>query len=146
MTGGGKVSCSRPNDASSLSDQEQFLIVPVSENMNVYTIQSVATPGIYLRMDGHGLTQFSNSGEGIVNCQKGVTDQEKFKFVYNGDGDGSFSIESSTSPFVFLRMDESAVNCQYGADCNEKFKLRSVASYDGLFQRLEKLKLKSVAS
>ena len=103
---------------------EQFLIVPVSENVNIYTIQSVATLGVYLHMDGF---QFSGSGGGIVNCQKGVTEQEKFRIVHGSDG--SFSIESKTAPFIFLQMSETEVNCQYGAYCWEKFRLRSADQF-----------------
>ena len=33
----------------------QFYITPVAEDTNIYTIQSVAFPGVYLRMDGFGL-------------------------------------------------------------------------------------------
>ena len=122
-SGGGSLSSSW--GVKSLS--QQFFITPVAENTNIYTIQSAATPGIYIRMDGHDMTKKVGSGAGVVNCQKGAADQEKLKIIYNGD-DGTFSIESKQYPFVFLRMDvgKNVVNCQYGADKYERFSLRSV--------------------
>ena len=123
LAGGGIVGGNVTFSKSAASLSEQFLIVPVSENLNIYTIQSVATLEVYLRMDGCRMTQFSGSGGGVVNCQKGITELAKFKIVYNGN-DGSFSIESKTAPFIFLRMSETEVNCQYGAHSWEKFRLR----------------------
>ena len=122
-SGGGSLSSSW--GVNSLS--QQFFITPVAENSNIYTIQSAATPGIYLRMDGHDMTERIDPGAGVVNCQKGAADQEKLKIIYNGD-DGSFSIESKEYPFVFLRMDvgKNIVNCQYGAYSYERFNLRLV--------------------
>ena len=102
-----------------------------------YSIGSVQFPGVYLRMDGNGVTTPVGSGGGTVNCQYGVGPYEKFKFAYNGS-DGSFSVESVQFPGVYLRMDGSGVtsgsggntgggtvNCQFGAGPWEKFMLKS---------------------
>ncbi len=43
-----------------------------------YSIQSVEFPGVFLRMDGNGVTSFSGSGGGVVNGQFGVGPWEKF--------------------------------------------------------------------
>ena len=122
--GAGTVSCS--SDCKS-KIMQQFFIIPVAENTNIYTIQPVAYPGVYLRMDGTGVNHFDGPGGGIVNLQYGVTDEEKFKIVYNGDK-GMFCIESLKYPLVFLRTNrENVVNCQYGALEWEMFSIRSVS-------------------
>ena len=71
--GSGIVSCS-PDCTSKM---QHFYIIPVAENTNIYTIQSVAYPGVYLRMDGSDLTDYYDPGAGVVNLQYGVTDEEK---------------------------------------------------------------------
>ena len=77
------------------------------------TIESVAFPGVYLRMDGGSVTSFSGIGAGTVNCQYGVGPYEKFVLrAYNGN---QFSIESLQFPGVFLRMDGSTVTVPNGA-------------------------------
>ncbi|GAB2938184.1 hypothetical protein GCM10027280_28020 [Micromonospora polyrhachis] len=105
------------------------------------TIKSWFFPNVYLRMDGAGVTTFSGSGAGTVNCQFGAGPLEKFKL--RPQADGSFSFESVTWPNVYLRMDGAevppipggpgggTVNCQFGADTHEKFKLHQQA--DGSF-------------
>ena len=120
--GSGIVSCS-PDCTSKM---QHFYIIPVAENTNIYTIQSVAYPGVYLRMDGSDLTDYYDPG-GFVNLQYGVTDKEKFKIVYNGEK-GMFCIESLKYPLVFLRTDggSNIVNCQYIAQDWELYSIRSV--------------------
>lgn len=95
------------------------------------TIESVKFPGVFLRMDGSRVHSFAGTGAGIVNCQFGAGDWERFKL--NSLNDGSYTIESVAFPNVFLRMDGNNpsqkegdygnVNCQYGADSYEKFYL-----------------------
>ena len=81
-SGVGRLFCS--NDPNSPSNPAlQFYITPVAEDTNIYTIQSVAYPGVYLRMDGSGLTGYTESGGGVVNCQFGAASYEKFWIVYN---------------------------------------------------------------
>ena len=122
--GSGLVSCS-PDCTTKI---QHFYIIPVAENSNIYTIQSAASPGVYLRMDGSDLTDYYDPGAGVVNLQYGVTDKEKFKIVYNGEY-GMFCFESLKYPLVFLRTDGSSniVNCQYGAFKWEMYTIRSVS-------------------
>ncbi|MEU6072507.1 hypothetical protein [Micromonospora sp. NPDC047074] len=105
------------------------------------TIQSTFFPNVYLRMDGTGVTTFTGSGGGTVNCQFGAGPLEKFRL--HAHADGSYSFESAAFPNVYLRMDGAGlpavpsgpgggtVNCQFGAEPYEKFKLRAQA--DGSF-------------
>jgi hypothetical protein len=44
-------------------------------------IASAQFPGVYLRMDGSGVTKFTAPGGGIVNCQFGVGAWEKFNLI-----------------------------------------------------------------
>ena len=128
--GGGVVNCQ-----FGAYSWEKFVIEPPASERNVYTIQSVQWPGVYLRMDGNGVTEFVGCGGGVVNCQFGDESYEKFQFIYNGV-DKSFSIESIQFPGVYLRMDGTGVtskqdggggtvNCQFGAFPYERFKLTS---------------------
>ena len=124
--GAGNVSCS----SDCKTESQQFFIIPFAEDTNIYTIQSVAFPGVYLRMDGTGMTEYTQPGGGSVNCQFGVSDLEKFKIVYNGGKfAGMFFIESKAFPFVCLRTDggRNLVNCQYGALDWEMYTIRSVS-------------------
>ena len=126
--GGGTVNCQ-----FGAGPYEKFKIDCV-DSCN-YSIESVKFPGVYLRMDGNGVTAFVGSGGGTVNCQFGAQSHEKFKLMYNG-GDYSFSVQSVQFPGVYLRMDGKGVdafsgsgggtvNCQFGARPYEKFKLKS---------------------
>ena len=129
--GGGVV-----NNQFGAGPWEKFCLEPNPSSPNIYTIQSVQFPGVYLRMDGGGVTKFAGSGGGVVNCQFGAGPYEQFKIIYNGS-DGSFSIESNAFSGVYMRMDGNGVtkftgpgggvvNCQFGAGPWEKFTLRSV--------------------
>lgn len=103
------------------------------------TIQSTFFPNIYLRMDGTGVTSFTDSGGGTVNCQYGTGPWTGYKV--RPQADGSYAFESVAFPNVFLRMDGTGVpatmagggkvNCQYGAHPYEKYHLRAQA--DGSF-------------
>ena len=123
--GSGSLTCS----IDCKSEEQHFYIIPVAEYTNIYTIQSVAYPGVYLRMDGSRVTTFDGPGGGTVNLQYGVSDEEKFKILYNGEK-GMFCFESLKYPFVFLRTDvsQNVVNCQYGAFKWEMYTIRSVCA------------------
>ena len=124
--GAGNITCTRDGMNG---ESQQFFIIPVAEDSNIYTIQSVAYPGVYLRMDGSGITGFSSSGKGTVNLQYGVSNYEKFKIVFNaGKFRGMFSFESKAFPFVYLRTDsgKNIVNCQYGAQSCEVYTIAAV--------------------
>ncbi|WAS89856.1 fascin domain-containing protein [Nannocystis punicea] len=100
--------------------------------MAVYTIQSAAFSNVFLRMDGRGVVQTTASGGGVVNCQYGASDWERFNLV--DQGGGLVAIGSVAFSNVFLRMDGNGVtqpaaagagvvNCQYGADAWERFRV-----------------------
>ena len=97
-----------------------------------YTIESLAFPGKYLRLDGNGVTKFEGAGAGIVNCQAVAKTHERFRL--HKQDDGTYTIESVHFPNVFLRMDATGftaysgggggkVNCQFGAQYMEKFRI-----------------------
>jgi hypothetical protein len=72
--GGGAVNCQFGADAF-----EKFQLVPLSDGS--VAIQSVAFPGVFLRMDGSGVSQFTGPGGGVVNCQFGADAFERFRIV-----------------------------------------------------------------
>jgi len=80
-------------------------------------IGSVDFPGVFLRMDGTGVTSFSADGGGTVNCQFGAGPWETFTLRSDG---ANVYIESVAFPNVCLRMQvgetgiEYRANCQYG--------------------------------
>jgi hypothetical protein len=99
--------------------------------MTYVVISSVQFPGVYLRMDGTGVTESLNSGGGTVNCQYGASGWETFQIQWQA---GGINIESVQFPGVYLRMDGTGVteslnsgggtvNCQYGASGWETFTL-----------------------
>lgn len=122
--GAGKVNCQ-----TSITHAGVFKMHEQKDG--TFTIESVKYPGIFLRMDGSNIRSFAGSGAGIVNCQFGAREWERFKL--NRLNDGSYSIESVAFPNVVLRMDGNnpnkkeedfgTVNCQYGAGSYEKFYL-----------------------
>ena len=69
-------------------------------------IQSVAFKDVFLRMDGKGISTTCGAGAGKVNCQRSMAPTGAFKVQKQTDG--TFTIESSKYPGVFLRMDEMA--------------------------------------
>ena len=119
------------------------------------TFESVAFPGVFLRMDGNGVTAPTGPGGGKVNSQFGARSYEKFELV--GQPDGTFAIASVVFKNVFLRMAGNGVtaptgpgggtvNCQFGTRSYEKFYivpqgdgLISIASqaFPGVYLRLD---------
>lgn len=123
-SGAGKVNCQKsiePTGAFKANQQKD----------GTFTLESVKFPGVFLRMDGSRVRAFAGAGAGIVNCQFGAAEWERFKL--NEQSDGSYTIESVAFPNVYLRMDGNnpskkeddfgTVNCQYGASSCEKFYL-----------------------
>ena len=105
------------------------------EYCGTYTFESVQFPGVYLRMDGNGVTESVGPGGGTVNCQFGAGPWEEFELIYHADS-CNYSIESVQFPGVYLRMDGNrvtrfvgpgggVVNCQFGAGPWEKFNIDS---------------------
>jgi phospholipase C len=96
--------------------------------MAFVVISSVQFPGVYLRMDGTGVTGAAATGGGTVNCQYGASAWETFHIHWV---QGGMNIESVQFPGVYLRMDGSkvtaaapsggTVNCKYGAAGWETF-------------------------
>ncbi|KAI9861886.1 MAG: hypothetical protein M1813_004954 [Trichoglossum hirsutum] len=68
-----------------------------------FGIRSATFANVYLRLDAKGFTKSSGKGGGVVNCQFGASDDEKFRFV--DQTDGSKAIASVKFPGVYLRMD-----------------------------------------
>jgi hypothetical protein len=109
---------------------ERFRIEPQLDG--TVAIASVQFPGVFLRMDGTGVTAHSASGGGTVNCQVGVGSLEKFRI--EPQPDGTVAIASVQFPGVYLRMDGTnvtapsangtgLVNCQFGVGLFERFQL-----------------------
>jgi hypothetical protein len=108
-------------------------------------IASAAFPGVFLRVDGSGVTGFLGPGGGVVNCQFGLGPFEKFQLQEQTDG--TVAIASIAFPGVYIRMDGSGVtgftgpgggvvNCQFGIGPFEKFNL--VPQADGTFAFVSK--------
>jgi hypothetical protein len=124
--GGGTVNCS-----PGVSSYGKFRLWRQGDGS--YSVESVAFPNVYLRMTAKGFTAPADQGGGLVNCQfnaRGGTDE---KFRLRQQPDGSFALESTSFPNVYLRMDGSGVaaapggtvNCQFsptaGVDLYERF-------------------------
>ena len=101
----------------------------------IVSIESANFSGIFLRMDGSGLSPSNKppNGGGLVNCQHGAQEWERF-ILRELEGD-VIALESSHFSGVYLRMDGSSVksnnqsgggvvNAQFGIGAWEKFRLR----------------------
>lgn len=74
--GGGKINCQF--DAHSW---EKFKLVRQSDG--TVAIESAAFPGVFLRMDGTGVSEFTGPGGGTVNCQHSVGPFETFRIMHS---------------------------------------------------------------
>jgi hypothetical protein len=110
----------------------------VGQTTRIVVIASATFAGVYVRLDGTGVTKPVGPGGGVANCQYGAGTYEKFNLITNSDGTVSFG--STVFPNVFLRLDGSGVtkpvgpgggvaNGQYTAGPYEKFNL--VTNSDG---------------
>jgi len=100
-------------------------------------IESVAFPGVFLRMDGRGVTSWTWGGAGSVNCQFGAGPWETFllkpldQLSEGPPALGFFNIESVAFPNVYLRIDgipgafnsPGTVNCQFTPGAWEQLSL-----------------------
>jgi hypothetical protein len=122
---GGTVNCQ-----FSAGELERFNVHSLAKGSIAF--ESVAAPGVYLRMDGSDVKQVTEMGGGVVNCQFGTGELTEFKIV--AQQNGALAIESSKYPGVFLRLDGrdvqhfmdsggGIVNCQFGARGWETFGL-----------------------
>jgi hypothetical protein len=136
--GGGTVNCQAPGSEGAW---EQFEIVEHADG--TVNIASVAFPSVFLRMDGRGVTSFSEGGGGTVNCQYTAGPWETFTLTTvdpGGTGGIFVNIESVAFPNVFLRMlfdgnggpnGSGTVNCQYTAyGLSARFFLQPVGPVD----------------
>jgi phospholipase C len=107
---------------------ETFVIE--NNNDGTVSIASVTYPGVYVRLDGTGVTQRMPNGGGVVNAHFGVQTYEKFQL--EPQDDGSFAFLSAEFPLVYLRLDGTGVtqptndgggvvNAQYTAHDKELF-------------------------
>lgn len=124
-SGGGTV-----NAQFGVSLWERFVLHP--QPSGTVAIESVAFPGVYLRLDGSGVVVPSGSGGGTVNAQSTVGPWEEFWSRRQPSGNVAF--ESAAFPKVFLRLDGTGVaaptgsgggvvNAQYGVGAWEEFRL-----------------------
>jgi hypothetical protein len=138
--GAGRVDC------QTFAGPMETLMIHVSDDKpNEFSIGSSYFENVYLRMDASTFTQASTNGGGVVNCQYGSKEWEKFRFVPQPDG--TKAIESIHFPGKFLRMDGTekakpegygGVNCQTSVGPWEKFVIAELN--DGLNRReLEEL-------
>ena len=58
---------------------EMFRLVHQPNGSNVYSIGSMHFNNVYLRMDGRDVNSCQSSGGGVVNCQYGRHNFEKFR-------------------------------------------------------------------
>src|SRR6516164_345391 len=104
--------------------------------MTYVVISSVQFPGVCLRMDGTGVTAFTVSGGGTVNCQYGASAWDTFQIQWVA---GGINIESVQFPGVYLRMDGTGVtaaaasgggtvNCQSGVGASTTFRITGVSA------------------
>lgn len=114
--------------------QENELFKFVQYEDDTYTIEPMKYPGVFLRMDGNGVTTFNGKNLGTVNCQFGAYGWEHFRL--HKQDNGSYTIESATFPGVFLRMDgnnvksfsgsgSGSVTCQFTARSWEQFRIEA---------------------
>ena len=97
-------------------------------------IESVAFPGVYLRLDGTGVNSRTPTGGGVVNAQFGIGPW--MKFILEPQDDGTYAFLSAAFPVVYLRLDgqgvtqpnpdgAGTVNAQYTAGPQEMFQFTS---------------------
>jgi endonuclease/exonuclease/phosphatase family metal-dependent hydrolase len=110
------------------NDQFRISPKPTDGSPHVTGLESVAYPGVFMRMDATGVSSLHHTG-GLVNKQLGQFDYEKFIIQYQSDG--TVFIESQSFRGVFLRLSMGVspgetgpvVNCHFGASPFEKFRL-----------------------
>ncbi|MBO9558688.1 MAG: Vps62-related protein [Caulobacter sp.] len=127
----------------------------IGQTTRKVVVGSATFSGVYLRLDGAGVTKPVGPGGGVANAQYGAGPYETFDLVTNPDGTVSFG--STAFPGVFLRLDGAGVtkpvgpgggvaNAQFTAGPYEKFRLvpnadgtQSIAStaFPGVYLRLD---------
>lgn len=128
MAGGGTANCNLGT-----GDKEKFKLRDHGDDK--FSIESIAFPGIYLRMSTYGVNAQTTTG-GTVNCQINANGGGDETFKFRLQADGSYSVESLSGPNIFLSMDGAGVSsytaqgggkltCKYNANggAQEKFKI-----------------------
>jgi hypothetical protein len=106
--GGGVVNCQR-----GIGPLAKFYIKPQADGTKA--LESVASPGVYLRIDSTGKTD-KDGGSGTVNCQLGVSDMEKLLII---ESDKSTALKhqdietavQTYAPVLRLHPNEQYKNC-----------------------------------
>lgn len=100
------------------------------QNDGTIAIASVTYPGVYVSLDGTGVTKRVAGGGGSATAQYGVGPNTKFQIETQDDG--SYAFLSNQFPLVYLRLDGTGVthptndgggvvNAQYTAGDKEFF-------------------------
>jgi hypothetical protein len=112
-------------------DQFRISAPPTDGSPYVTSFESVAYPGVFMRMDGKGVSSFDERGGGKVNKQLGQFPYEMF--IIRLRSDGTMAIESKAFPGVYLRLSMGGapgetgvvINCQFGTEPRTIFRLES---------------------
>jgi tyrosinase len=117
---------------SVLDHQDLGYMYDTEATVSPSALASAAFPNVYLRMDGRGMSGYTDPGGGFVNCQGSVGPWEKY--VVQPQSDGTVALASAAFPNVYLRMDGRGmsgytdpgggfVNCQGSVGPWEKYHL-----------------------
>ncbi|KAL5503280.1 hypothetical protein EMCRGX_G010203 [Ephydatia muelleri] len=104
------------------ADKKNYFIVRAAYP-NVFNIESLQFPDVFLRLDGRGPSK--NGTSGLVNANNGPAGSYE-SFVLRQETAGQYSVMSAQFPNVYLRMDcfRGVVNAQVGVGPTEKFRIR----------------------
>ena len=130
--GVGLAAIATAGGALAATDQAAPLATPAVPVSRILRIRSAHFPNVYLRADGSGITSFSSSGGGVVNCQYGAGAWEQWRA--DRQPDGTFGLLSVQWPNRYLRLDGrgitaprgsggGVVNLQIGVGAWEKFRI-----------------------
>ena len=125
--GGGTINCQYKPPGS----WENFYIYPVEVTPSLATEQTYIVViqnyhwHSFIRLDGSGMTQWKESGGGVVNCQwSGIPARAYESFFLKQEKNGHYCIQSVAFPHCYIRLDGNGVtshtahgggivNCQY---------------------------------
>ena len=132
-----------PNAAPRFTREMISRFLQRMNGLKLKSLRSVTFPGVYVRCDGSGVTEYTPPGSGIVNCQhKPPLHWERF-YIYPvettpslaGESTAKVVIESAAFKNVFIRLNGKGmsqfegpgggeVNCQFTARSYEVFYLK----------------------
>ena len=132
-----------PNSATRFTKEMISRFLEFMNCLKLKSLRSVAFPNVYVRCDGSGVTTFTESGGGTVNCQyKPPGPGEKFYICpvevtpsLAAESHCKVEIQSASFSDIFIRLDGRGmshfdrnggglVNCQYTAGTFERFYLQ----------------------